>query len=63
MAELRKININEKFVVKIVGVIETEDSDENIQSALDDLNSLIKKWIESNITPDCTVIVEPVKKA
>lgn len=62
MAKLRKVNINEGFVVKVVGVIETEDSDKNIETALEELNSLIKKWIENNIASDCTVIVDPVTR-
>lgn len=61
MSEIRKIEIDREFVVKLKGKFSTDQTDEEIAKILDNLHEFIKEVICNNIVDDGVVFVEPVR--
>lgn len=60
MSEIRKIEIDKEFVVKIKGKIDTDLTDEKITKTLNNLHESLKEII-SQIVGEDIVFVEPIK--
>lgn len=62
MSEIRKIEIDREFVVKLKGEISTNLTDKELVKILDNLHETIKEVICNNIIEDDGVVfVEPVQ--
>lgn len=58
MAEIRKIEIDREFIVKLKGKVSTKE----LAEIFDNLHEAIKEVICNNIVDDGVVSVEPVKR-
>lgn len=61
MAEIRKIEIDREFIVRLKGKVSTNQTDKELAEIFDNLHETIKEVICNNIVDDGVVSVEPVK--
>lgn len=61
MAEIRKVEIDKEFIVKLKGKCATDQTDEEITEIFDNLHKTLKEIISEEIIEGDIVSVAPVK--
>lgn len=60
MAEIREIELDREFIVRLKGKVSTNQTDKELAEIFDNLHETIKEVICNNIVDDGVVSVEPV---
>lgn len=60
MTEIREIEIDREFLVKLKGKVSTDQTDKELAKIFDNLHETIKEVICNNIVDDGVVFVEPI---
>lgn len=61
MAEIREIEIDREFLVKLKGKVSTDQTDKELAEIFDNLHEILKKVIGETIIDENVVFVEPAK--